>query len=144
MPRCKHTARKELNIGKKAPKSFGGKTTPHKLAEVAGKSMLQNIKKPYRYRPGTLALREIRKYQKSTDLLLRKIPFSCLVREIAQIYGPHDLRFQASAILALQEASEKYLVELFEDANLCAIHAKRVTLFPKDLQLARRIRGERS
>ena len=101
------------------------------------------IKKPHRYRPGTVALREIRKYQKSTGLLIRKWPFQRLVREIAQNFKT-DLRFQSHAIMALQEASECYLVHLFEDTNLCAIHAKRVTIFPKDIQLARRIRGERS
>ncbi len=83
------------------------------------------VKKPHRYRPGTVALREIRKYQKSTDLLLRKLPFQRLVREIAQDFKT-DLRFQSTAILALQEAAEAYLVSLFEDTNLCAIHAKRV------------------
>eukprot|EP00501_MAST-03F_sp_TOSAG23-6_P002280 GSMAST32.ASY1.ANO1.2381.1 assembled CDS len=92
------------------------------------------VKKPHRYRPGTVALREIRRYQKSTDLLIRKLPFQRLT----------DLRFQGSAVLALQEASEAYLVGLFEDTNLCAIHAKRVTIMPKDIQLARRIRGERA
>jgi histone H3 len=101
------------------------------------------VKKPHRYRPGTVALREIRRYQKSTDLLIRKLPFQRLVREIAQDFK-NDLRFQGTAILALQEASESYLVSLFEDTNLCAIHAKRVTIMPKDIQLARRIRGERS
>src|SRR5205823_2927951 len=83
------------------------------------------------------------RYQKSTDLLLRKLPFQRLVREIAQDFK-NDLRFQSTAILALQEASEAYLVSLFEDTNLCAIHAKRVTIMPKDIQLARRIRGERA
>jgi len=102
-----------------------------------------SVKKPHRYRPGTVALREIRRYQKSTDLLIRKLPFQRLVREIAQDFK-NDLRFQGSAILALQEAAESYLVGLFEDTNLCAIHAKRVTIMPKDMQLARRIRGERS
>ena len=87
-------------------------------------------------------MREIRRYQKSTELLIRKLPFQRLVREIAQDFKT-DLRFQASAIMALQEASESYLVGLFEDTNLCAIHAKRVTIMPKDVQLARRIRGER-
>ena len=100
------------------------------------------MKKPHRYRPGTVALREIRKYQKSTDLLIRKLPFQRLVREIAQDFKT-DLRFTTFAILALQEASEAYLVGLFEDTNLCAIHAKRVTIMAKDIQLARRIRGER-
>lgn len=93
--------------------------------------------------PGTVALREIRKYQKSTELLIRKLPFQRLVREVAHDFK-HDLRFQSTAILTLQEASEAYLVGLFEDTNLCAIHAKRVTIMPKDMQLARRIRGERS
>jgi len=97
-------------------------------------------KKKHRYRPGTVALREIRKYQKSTDLLLRRRPFQTLVREIAQDFKT-DLKFQSIALLALQEATEAYLVQLFEDTNLCAIHAKRCTILPKDMQLARRIRG---
>ncbi|TRY68591.1 hypothetical protein TCAL_06938 [Tigriopus californicus] len=81
--------------------------------------------------------------RKSTELLIRKLPFQRLVREIAQDFKT-DLRFQSAAIGALQEASEAYLVGLFEDTNLCAIHAKRVTIMPKDIQLARRIRGERA
>lgn len=103
------------------------------------------VKKPHRWRPGTVALREIRQYQQSTHLLIRKLPFQRLVREIAQEFTPYgeQLRFQISAIAALQEAAEAYLVGLFEDTNLCAIHAKRTTIMPKDLQLARRIRGER-
>ncbi|PHU30442.1 histone H3.2, partial [Capsicum chinense] len=101
------------------------------------------VKKPHRFRPGTVALREIRKYQKSTELLIRKLPFQRLVREIAQDFKT-DLRFQSSAVAALQEAAEAYLVGLFEDTSLCAIHAKRVTIMPKDIQLARRIRGERA
>merc|ERR1712064_39917 len=76
------------------------------------------VKKPHRYRPGTVALREIRRYQKSTELLLRKLPFQRLVREIAQDFKT-DLRFQSSAVMALQEASEAYLVGLMEDTNLC-------------------------
>ena len=100
------------------------------------------MKRVHRFRPGTVALREIRKFQKSTDLLIRKLPFQRLVREIAQEYKS-DLRFQSNAVLALQEAAEAYMVGLFEDTNLCAIHAKRVTIMPKDIQLARRIRGER-
>jgi histone H3 len=91
--------------------------------------------------PGTVAIREIRKYQKSTELLIRKLPFQRLVRETAQQFKT-DLRFRSDAIFALQEAAEAYLVCLFEDTNLCAIHAKRVTIKVKDLQLARRIRGE--
>ena len=94
-------------------------------------------------RAGTVALQEIRKYQKSTELLIRKLPFQRLVREVVQDMDK-DLRFQSHAIMALQEASEAYLISLFEDTNLCTIHAKRVTILPKDLQLARRIRGERA
>ena len=88
-------------------------------------------------------MREIRKYQKSSELLIRKLPFQRLVREIAQEMK-FDVRFQSTAMMALQEAAEAYLVGLFEDTNLCAIHAKRVTIMPKDIQLARRIRGDRA
>jgi len=100
--------------------------------------------KPHRYKPGTVALREIRRYQRTTDLLLLKLPFSRVVREIALDMVPTGgdaLRWQSQAIQALQESAEAYLVHLFEDANLCAIHAKRVTIQQKDIQLARRIRG---
>ena len=100
-------------------------------------------RKRRRYRPGTVALREIRRFQKSTELLIRRMPFQRLVREIAQTYSLY-LRFQSGAVLALQEAAEAYLVGLLEDSNLCAIHAKRVTIMPRDMQLARRIRGERA
>jgi histone H3 len=100
---------------------------------------MSGVKKPHRSRPGTVALREIRRFQKSTELLMRKLPFSRLVREIAQDFKS-DLRFNDNAIMALQEASEAYLVGLFEDSNKCALHAKRVTLMPKDIWLARDIR----
>ena len=136
MARTKQTARKSL--GGKAPRKALATKAHRKSAAAYG-----GIKKPHRYRPGTVALREIRRYQKSTELLIRKVPFQRLVREIAQDYKT-DLRFQSSAILALQESAEAYLVGLFEDSNLCAIHAKRITIQPKDIQLARRIRGERS
>ena len=99
--------------------------------------------KPHRYRAGTVALKDIRHYQGSTALLIRKLPFQRVVREIAQDIKT-DLRFQSAAILCLQEATEAYLVGLFDDANLCAIHARRVTIMPRDIQLARRIRGERA
>ncbi|KAL7858763.1 hypothetical protein AOLI_G00188650 [Acnodon oligacanthus] len=98
-------------------------------------------RKKRRFRPGMRALMEIRKYQKSTDLLLRKGPFSRLVREVCQMFSREHLKWQAYALMALQEAAEAFLVRLFSDANLCAIHAKRVTLYPRDIQLARRIRG---
>lgn len=124
-----------------AHKSTGGKAPRKSLATKAA-AKTPKLKKPHRYRPGTVALREIRRYQKSTDLLLRKLPFQRLVRDIAADVK-QDLRFQLSALLALQEASEAYLVSVLEDSNLCAIHAKRKTVMPKDIQLARRIRGER-
>ena len=137
MARTKQTARK--STGGKAPRK---QVVPVKAAR---KTTIETggIKKPHRFRPGTVALREIRRYQKSTELLIRKLPFQRLVREIAQDFKT-DLRFQSSAVMALQEAAEAYLVGLFEDTNLCAIHAKRVTIMPKDVQLARRIRGERA
>jgi len=136
MARTKQTARK--STGGKAPRKQLATKAARKSAPSVG-----GVKKPHRYRPGTVALREIRRYQKSTELLIRKLPFQRLVREIAQDFKT-DLRFQSSAVLALQEAAEAYLVNLFEDTNLCAIHAKRVTIMPKDIQLARRIRGERA
>jgi histone H3 len=131
MARTKQTARK--STGGKAPRKQLATKAARKSAPATG-----GIKKPHRYRPGTVALREIRRY-----LLIRKLPFQRLVCEIAQDFKS-DLRFQGSAVLALQESAEAYLVGLFEDTNLCAIHAKRVTIMPKDIQLARRIRGERS
>merc|ERR1711884_189240 len=136
MARTKQTARK--STGGKAPRKQLATKAARKSAPSTG-----GVKKPHRYRPGTVALREIRRYQKSTELLIRKLPFQRLVREIAQDFKT-DLRFQSAAIGALQEASEAYLIGLFEDTNLCAIHAKRVTIMPKDIQLARRIRGERA
>ena len=158
MARTKQTARK--STGGKAPSKqlatkaarkstpppppprgkFSARAASHPPPPAA--AVTGGVMKPHRYRPGTVALREIRRYQKSTELLLRKLPFQRLVREIAADFKG-DLRFQSSAVFALQEAAEAYLVGLFEDTNLCAIHAKRVTIMPKDLQLARRIRGER-
>lgn len=124
MARCKHTPNKAV---------------PHKHPKTTKRSRsFGYVKKPRRYRPGTVALRQIRKYQKSTELLIRKRPFMRLVREIAG-EGRCSLRFQSTAILALQEAAESYLVKVFEDTQLCALHAKRVTIQPKDMQLAIRL-----
>ena len=125
MARTKQTARK----------STGGRP-----ALVVASS---HAKKPHRYRPGIVALREIRRYQKSTELLIRKLPFRRLVREITMDFDA-KLRYQTPALNCLQEALEAYAVSLFGDANILAIHAKRVTIFPKDIQMAQRIRGERS
>ncbi|QSZ30768.1 hypothetical protein DSL72_000326 [Monilinia vaccinii-corymbosi] len=125
---------------KRAGKSVTGKG-PRESVVKAGDPIPQGKKR--RYKPGTLALKEIRKFQKSTDLLLLKLPFSRLVREIALSVRPQGegMRWQSQAIQALQESAEAFLVHLFEDTNLCAIHAKRVTIMQKDIQLARRIRG---
>lgn len=129
MARTKETARKTpaKKLGsKKAKKADGAAST--------------GVKK-FRWHPGTVALREIRKFQKGTDLLLRKAPFQRLVREIAQSFKD-GLRFQSSAVAAIQEATESYVVSLLSDTSLCAVHAKRVTAMPRDLHLARRLRGE--
>ncbi|TPX30615.1 hypothetical protein SmJEL517_g05862 [Synchytrium microbalum] len=128
---------------KRAPRKSA---TPTKGAAARPQPRSRPSTTKRRYRPGDVALKEIRQYQKSTDLLIRKLPFARLVREIAQEYvtgGALDgeLRFQSHALMALQEAAEAYMVHLFEDSNLCAVHAKRVTLMQKDMQLARRIRG---
>merc|ERR1712066_759759 len=136
MARTKTTARKS-HVGVKRPRKELVSKTSRKSAPVMG-----GVKKPHRFRPGTVAIREIRKYQRSTDLLIRKLPFQRLVKDIAHEKNP-ELRFQASALLALQEAVEAYLVGLFEDTNLCAVHARRVTIMVRDIKLARRIRGEK-
>lgn len=135
MARVKQTARRHFGTKRPKPAFNGARKTVTFASEP-------RVKKTRRYRPGTVALRNIRKYQKSTELLIKRAPFQRLVREIAQDVKT-DLRFQSSSIMALQEASEIYLVGLFEDTNLCCIHAKRVTIMPKDIQLARRLRGER-
>ena len=152
MARTKQTARK--STGGKAPRKQLATKAARKSSATGGVkvrpppalALLTNcsfsLQKPHRYRPGTVALREIRKLQRGTELLIRKRPFQRLVKEIAQDFK--HLRWQSTAILALQEAAEAYLIGLFEDTNLCAIHAKRVTIMPKDSQLARRSRGERS
>jgi histone H3 len=133
MARTKQTARK--STGGKAPRKALATKAARKSAPALG-----GVKKPHRYRPGTVALRDIRKYQKSTELLLRKLPFQRLVREIA-----HDIKsnlsWQSSAIMALQEASEAYLVGLFEDGYLTSLHSKRVTLMEKDIQLVTKLRS---
>ena len=132
MARTKQTARK--STGGKAPH----KTLATKCARMSRRQSA--IKKPRRYRPGTVALREIRKYQKSTDLLIRKLSFQKLVREIAY-QQKDDLRFQSTALLALQEAAEAYLIRMFTHVNLFAIHARRVTIQARDIQLWRRVVG---
>ena len=138
--------------GGKAPWTFRTKSVP--AGRGKGKKAVQpappvgggqNPKKKHKFRPRSMALREIRRYQKSTELLIRKLLFLRLVREtIVDVTGKNDYRLGHGAVKALQEAAEAYLVGLFEDTNLCAIHAKRVTITPMDIKLARRIRGERA
>jgi histone H3 len=134
MARCKQSAHR--STGGKAPRLHLATKAARELAQRMG-----GVKKPHRYCPGTVALCEIRKYQKSTELLIRKAPFQRLVRKIA-ILVKSDLRMQSTALLALQEALEAYLVHLFEDTNECALHGKHVTVMPKDMQLARHIQEE--
>ena len=132
------------------PSMLGGEEPAHKkLCPTMGgkapwKEFLQagKVKKPRKYRPGTVALNEIWQFQKSTELLIWKLPFSWLVHEIALEVGKYDLCFQRCAIICLQEAAEAYIVGLMKDANLCTIHAKRVTVMSKDIQLACGIHGE--
>ncbi|BFU25748.1 histone H3, putative [Entamoeba histolytica HM-1:IMSS-B] len=125
------------------PSNKSAKAVKNVAFKAAKKMLSKDSTKKKRAHPGAVALTEIKVLQRSTELLLRKAPFQALVREIAQV-SKSDLRFQSAAISALQEAAEAYLVGLFEDTNLCAIHAKRITIMPKDMQLARRIRGERT
>ena len=100
------------------------------------------IRKRRRFRPGTVAMREIRRYQKSTELLIRKLPFQRLVREVVRgMYNSTSYRFQSTALLALQEAAEAHLVFMFEQVNDIAIHGRRVTIMPKDIQLWKRLRN---
>ncbi len=134
MARFKQQARRPIGSKGLGKKILG-------IKAVRKHALYGGVKKAHRYRPGTVALRQIRKYQKSTDLLIRKVPFQRLVREIATEFLK-DVRFQSAALLALQEAAEAYLTSVFEDTNLCALHAKRVTIMPRDIQLARRIRNE--
>ena len=134
MARQKQTARKNVGLNVKERRF---------KKQQAAKKKRTLTDKQHRFRPGTVALREIRRYQKSTELLIRKVPFARLVKELIQNMFKTSYRWQATAVLAMQEAAEAYLVGLFEDVNLCAIHAKRVTIQPKDIQLARRIRGDR-
>ena len=124
MARTKHTARKD-EVGRKWS-TFAKK----QLRSQTGQATTQQ--QPHRYRPGTVALREIRRYQKSTELLIRKLPFQHLVRKILQGYSV-GYRVTLAMMMALQEAAEAYLVQLLEDSNLCAIHAKRITIQPKDI-----------
>lgn len=145
MVRTKQTARK--STGGKTPKIYKiletktkvlkqkGKHLPPVGRRVMGKHGNKSVK---RYRPGVLALKEIRRYQKTTEMLIRTAPFQRLVKEVSQKFKA-DFRYQASALQALQEATESYIIGLFEDTNLCAIHARRVTIMPRDIQLVKKL-----
>ena len=138
MPKTKTAAgkaSKKMSVKGKSMKSKGIKKT----APAEG-GMKDKAKR--RYKPGTVALREIKRYQQSMSMMLPRASFQRLVRSITGAIDP-DLRFQSQSLLALQEAAEAYIVSLFEDTNLCAIHAKRNTIQKKDMELARRIRGDR-
>ena len=145
MARTKTTARKSSKGIKKPRKevAINSKTARKTANHGSNSSSAGGIKKPHRFRPGTVALRDIRKYQKSTELLIRKKPFQRIIRDITQCIKS-DIRYRSSALEALQHAAEAFLVSLFEDSNLCAIHARRVTIMVKDMILARRIRGDKS
>jgi histone H3 len=139
MSRTKQTAKSVHNAS--APRKAHKQIRPGKAISKTTTPLAGGMRKPRRFRPGTVALREIRKYQQSSELLIRRLPFQRLVREIAY-HIKDDLRFQGNALAALQMAAEAFLVGLFEDTNLCSIHAKRVTIMPKDMRLALRIRGD--
>jgi histone H3 len=136
MARTKQTARKSIPGPLRALKEHYF----HKMFTMRASNRI-GVRKPHRYRPGTVALRDIRKYQHSTSLLIPRLAFQRLVREVSSDFKS-DLRFQSAALECLQEAAEAYLVGLMEDTNLCAIHAKRVTIMVKDMLLAKRIRGD--
>ena len=132
------------------PRRAKASNQPRRAKAAASAAGVAGVKKPHRYRPGTVALREIRRYQKSTDLLIKKLPFQRLLKEMTynswkqmEVMERTKLdkmtRMQFATVNCIQEASEATLVGLFEDTNLCAIHAKRVTIMKKDVDLAKRI-----
>eukprot|EP00092_Neocalanus_flemingeri_P026229 GFUD01028430.1.p1 GENE.GFUD01028430.1~~GFUD01028430.1.p1 ORF type:complete len:179 (-),score=36.53 GFUD01028430.1:127-663(-) len=135
--------KKQKELKKKTtPQAKGRKSLPVPSKSPKNRHGTPGTPRKRRYRPGTRALMEIRKFQKSTIYLFQSCHFPNLIRETAAQICSANMRFQSAAIMALQEAAEAYLVTLFEDTVLCAIHAKRVTVMPKDMNLARRIRGE--
>lgn len=140
MPKAKNASKKVPSKALSASKKKASKSVTKSKSPSKAAGPKKDRKKP-RYHAGTVALREIKRYQKSTDLLIPRAPFARLVRNIAGDID-NDLRFQAQALAALQEAAEAYCVGILEDAGLCAVHAKRQTLTKADMLLARRIRGD--
>jgi histone H3 len=134
MARVKQTAQK--STGRKSPRL-------HLATKAAQASVQQAIamRKPHRFCPGMVALKEIHKFQKTTNLLIRKAPFQHLVCKLALKFGKSDLQMQSTAVLALQESAEYFIIDVFSKANLCAIHGKHVTIRVKDLVLACCIQG---
>ncbi|CAN0877711.1 Histone H3-like centromeric protein CENH3 [Linum grandiflorum] len=120
----------------------GSSSRTPRRAPQGGASEAQKQRKKHRFKPGTRALREIRHFQKTIGFLIPVAPFIRLVKMISQEFSSGVNRWQAEALVALQEAAEDFLVHLFEDGMLCAIHAKRITLMKKDMELARRIGGQ--
>ena len=140
IPQAPRKGGKQPRKGGKQPRKF----ISHKMLRK-GIKQTRGLKKPHQYQPGMVALREIRQYQRSTENLIKRTPFQKLIREISQEYricpdGPGtpsvQVRFQSTAIATLQEAAENYIVGLFEDVNLLAIHARQVTIMPRDIRLA--------
>jgi histone H3/H4 len=142
MARTKQTARKSTGTPKPLA-ATGGKAPRKQLVSKAARKTAgasEGAAKKHRYKPGTVALREIRRYQKSTDTLIRRLPFQRLCRQICrELTSGHEIRFQSAALRAIQEATEAYILTIFENARLSSIYAKRSTILPRDLLLVQRI-----
>jgi len=139
MPRMKQTSRKAQGLPTKRRRLMT--MLPRKRAPPTG-----GVKKPHRYRPGTVALREIRRYQTTTDTLIPKRSFQLLVQEVVQnecrLRGIECKRIQSRALLGLQTACEQYIIDLFSQTQIAAIHGKRVTIQPKDMSIVLQFRGD--
>jgi histone H3 len=142
MPALKQVKKETKGVIAKPRKSVASRKTYTEGRISAKQAVAAAPKKAHRWRPGTVALREIRKYQATTTTLIPKAPFRRLVREMASSIK-ETIRMRSTALEAIQEAAEAYITSVIGDANLCAIHAKRVTLFPRDMHLALKLRGER-
>eukprot|EP00956_Cyclotella_meneghiniana_P001147 scaffold1315_cov23-Cyclotella_meneghiniana.AAC.15 len=148
MARVKQTARKSTAGAAKAPRK--------RLATKNRRADVPKVRKPHKWRPGTVSLREIRREQKRTNLAIPKVNLGRLVRDVAleqcrehqeidrtfKLGGDYPLRFQSTAMAAVHAASEDHAIAVLEETNLCAIHAKRVTIGPKDMKLACVLRGD--
>ena len=134
MARVKQIARKNEGIGGKLSRKLPANKKSKKSSQV-----IDRKKKFHRFRPG-IATKENKKYQKNTELFIRKISFQRLVREIAQEIS-NDIIFKRSAILTLQEETESFIIKLFENSNICAMHGKRIAIYLKDIQITKRLLG---